>query len=164
MNKGIWIGLGLLVLLLAACGSGVNTDQPPEILYGQDVCHRCNMIINEERFAAAYWTAEGEARRFDDIGGMLAYVLESPEEVASYWVHDANTVEWLRADDAFFLLDPALQTPMGFSIAAYADKATAGTMAGDSAGVMVMDFKTLLSRLESGELELDPTKWHDHDE
>ena len=38
----------VLLLLLAGCGQAVNTDEPPKIVYGQDVCDRCGMIINEE--------------------------------------------------------------------------------------------------------------------
>ena len=64
-----WVAL----LALAGCGGAADTTQPPEILYGQDVCDECDMIISEEKYAAAYWTEEGEARRFDDVGEMLVF-------------------------------------------------------------------------------------------
>ena len=43
---------------LVACGGGGEdfANDPPEIIFGQDVCSECNMIINEANFAAAYWT------------------------------------------------------------------------------------------------------------
>ena len=99
--RRLTVALPVLVLLfLAACGQQVDTEKPPKIIYGQDVCDRCGMIVNEENFAAAYWTKTGEARRFDDIGGMLAYMNEESEEVASYWVHDFASGEWIRAEEA----------------------------------------------------------------
>jgi copper chaperone NosL len=60
-----------VAVLLVACGSEVDFDDPPDIVYGEDVCERCSMIINEARYAAAYVTEDGEAHRFDDIGGMV---------------------------------------------------------------------------------------------
>ena len=80
VRVGRWLVLCLLLLLaLAACGGGADTTQPPEILYGQDVCDECDMIISEEKYAAAYWTAEGEARRFDDVGEMLVFMADNRE-------------------------------------------------------------------------------------
>ena len=71
-NAGLWLVMCLLLALaLAACGGGADTTQPPEILYGQDVCDECDMIISEEKFAAAYWTAAGEAGRLDGGGERL---------------------------------------------------------------------------------------------
>ena len=49
-----WVAL----LALAGCGGAADTTQPPETLYGQDVCDECDMIISEEKYAAAYWTEE----------------------------------------------------------------------------------------------------------
>ena len=61
-SAAIWfITCVMLFLTLAACGGGTDTTQPPEILYGQDVCDECDMIISEEKYAAAYWTAEAPA-------------------------------------------------------------------------------------------------------
>ncbi len=149
------------VLVLASCGGGVDVAQPPEIAYGQDVCDRCNMIISEEKFAAAYWTEAGEARRFDDIGGMLAYVQDTGEEVATYWVHDVVTGEWLRADEATFVVDSGLATPMGFGVAACADPAQAEALAYGQERATVLDFAELLAALAAGTLDLDPMHGHD---
>lgn len=153
-----------LVIILAACGRNVDTDQPPPVIYGEDVCDRCNMIINEERFAAAYWTAEGEPRRFDDVGGMLAYLQENPEEeVASYWVHDVESGEWLNARDAYFVPHTAMKTPMGFGIGVYADRDQATALAEEHEAAEVITFDTLLAEVEAGELALDPRQ-HNHED
>ena len=135
----------LALLLFVGCGQAANVEEPPEIAYGQDVCERCGMIISEEKFAAAFWTAGGEARRFDDIGGMLAYNTEQSEDVASYWVHDFVSGEWIRAEEAYLVLDGDLMTPMGFGIAAFADEEQADAMAYGQEGAMVMPFAELLA-------------------
>ena len=137
--------LGAVLLLLVACGQSADTNTPPEIMYGQDVCDQCGMIISEEKFAAAYWTVDGEARRFDDIGGMFAYIAANPEEAASYWVHDITTGDWIRAEEAYYVSDSDLMTPMGFGIAACATEDQAQALAYGKENVMVMSFAKMLS-------------------
>lgn len=135
----------LSLLLLVSCSQPVDTGKAPEIVYGQDVCDRCGMIINEEKYAAAYWTKNGEARRFDDIGGMIAYIPDESEEIDTYWVHDFATGNWIRAEQAHYVLDSDLMTPMGFGIAAFAEEDQARALAHDQADVMVMPFAELLA-------------------
>jgi copper chaperone NosL len=124
------------LVLLAACGSGPNLDEPPGIRYGEDVCERCLMIINEARYAAAYVTADDEPRLFDDIGGMLAHHNETAEDVAVFWVHDYDTEEWLKAEKATYVESKGLPTPMGFGIVAFASRDRAAEWAGEQAGVV----------------------------
>jgi len=146
--------LSLVGLLVVSCSSGPNLDEPPEIRYGEDTCDRCLMIINEARYAAATVTSDGQARRFDDIGGMLAYTQETAEDVAVFWVHDFDTEEWLKAGEAYFVKSDHL-TPMGFGIVAFAEQSRAESWAGQEGG-MVMTFVELLS----GE---DQAMTHDHE-
>ena len=106
---------------------------------------RASAVILEEKFAAAYWTVDGEARRFDDIGGMFAYIAANPEEAASYWVHDITTGDWIRAEEAYYVSDSDLMTPMGFGIAACATEDQAQALAYGKENVMVMSFAKMLS-------------------
>ena len=142
----------LLLLTLTACGGGADTTQPPEILYGQDVCDECDMIISEEKFAAAYWTTDGEARRFDAVGEMLVYMAENPEATASGGVHDINSAAWLLADDAWFIMNSGLRTPMGTGIAVTADEQAARALAFDQPEATVMTFAEMVAAAEAGEL------------
>ncbi len=139
----------LVGVFTLGCQSGVQLDKPPDMRYGVDVCDQCRMIISEARFAAAYVTREGETRRFDDVGGMLLFHNERQEEVAVFWVHDYETEEWLKADQAFFVMSDALTTPMGFGIVAFADKARAEELAAQTQG-MVMTFEELVARFAGG--------------
>lgn len=137
------LAIGFVLLALAGCRQAVDINQPPKIVYGQDACDRCQMLISEESMAAAYWTTDGEARRFDDIGGMLAYQRETGEEVAAWWVHDLTTSEWLKAGDAHFVMGAGVATPMGFDIVAFADERAAAALAHGAESAMVMDFSGL---------------------
>lgn len=138
-----WAIMLTLLLVSAACAGGPDFDTPPEIRYGEDVCQRCQMIINEARFAAAYVTADGQTRLFDDLGEMLAYHDEFVEEIVVYWVHDYDTAEWAKADSAYFV-QSAEPTPMGFGLVAFTDRDRAEIWAADHAA-SVLTFDQLMA-------------------
>lgn len=153
MSKGAFLVLSvLLIALLAGCGGAESFEEPPEILYGQDVCSNCNMIISEENYASAYWTEDGEARRFDDMGEMLQFMNSNPEPRKSTWVHDLNTAEWLKAEDAWIVLNAGLMTPMGTGVVAVAHEEDARALAFEQDGAMVLTFDELMKKMEDGEL------------
>ena len=163
-------GLSFLCLLIifilpgaAGCRQAVDLQAPPEINIGQDICDECGMLIGEARFAAAYWTVDGQPRRFDDIGGMLAYHHEHEEEVATFWVHDYVTEEWMPADEATFLIDDGLQTPMGFGIIAFADADEARAHRTED-GAPLLSFAQLIERAASEALDAPGQHMHAADE
>ncbi len=149
----------LLVILLAACREEKTLEEPPEILYGQDICDECGMIINEARFAASYMTNTGKERRFDDIGGMLAYAEANQEDVYLYWVHDLNSEAWVNAHQAVFVLDQDLATPMGWGLAAFANAADAEAFVAANGG-LITTFAALQEEIKTG--ALDPAAFSDH--
>jgi copper chaperone NosL len=158
-----------LLLLLVGCQQTIDLEAPPEILYGQDVCDECNMIINDPRFAAAYVTADGEVRRFDDIGGMLSHDQKVGEAAVVYWVHDFSTEAWLDAREAYFVLDnQELITPMGWGIAAFSSESAAADYVSAHSG-SVTTYATLQEQIQSG--QIDPSQFgdnqsgdHDHEQ
>ena len=158
INKSHWntnsqlIGKHILLvafILLAACGSQVDPSQPPEIYYGEDVCSECGMIISDPRFAAAYYTTDGDSKHFDDIGGMAVHHAEHQEQIAQFWVHDFDTEQWLKADQAYFVMSDQIHTPMDFGIAAFSDEVRAMEFA-SSNNAMVMSFEAILDSFADG--------------
>lgn len=122
----------LVILVLAACAQGAAELKPPEIRYGETTCTDCNMIISDERFAAAYAYEVGTGRYqsavFDDIGDMLRYAGEHPEQtIAARYVHDYESKEWIDAVAASYVVSQDIATPMASGIAAFstADRAEA---------------------------------------
>lgn len=143
--------IGLLCLLVTGCAAGASIDDPPEILYGQDECERCRMIISDARYAAAYMTEGGEVRRFDDIGGMVLYHIENEEDVHLFWVHDFESEVWVNAEEAYFVKGRGLETPMGFGIAAFNSHSEAEEMAAEHDGD-VSTFSELMDEAAAGHL------------
>jgi copper chaperone NosL len=142
--------LSLIVLFtLSACQSQIDLDQPPDIRYGEDICEECNMIISEPRFAAAYYTGDGDARIFDDIGGMAIHHAEHQEDAAQFWVHDYKTETWIIADQAYFVMSDNLQTPMGHGVVAFSERKQAENLVSEVGG-MLMTFTEVLTSFGSG--------------
>ena len=159
----IVLGFLLATLFFAGCSQSANLDEPPEIIYGQDVCDECSMIINEERYAASYVTKTGDVRRFDDIGGMLMYDHKHQEDVHFYWVHDLDTKAWANAKEAYFVLSDDLITPMGWGVAAFATQAQADDYVAENSGV-IADFATLQQEIADGTLDPTTLSTHQHED
>lgn len=136
----------LFALVLVACASPIDPTQPPVIVYGEDVCARCGMIIADERFAAGAVVEVGrdhyEYRIFDDIGDMFVYFHDEGADlhVVSTFVHDYHSKAWINAENATFVRAESLHSPMGFGLAAFEDKAVAQSQAVSWAGE-IFDFK-----------------------
>lgn len=135
------IALSAVAWLVVGCGASSDPFAPPAIVYGEDVCDACGMIISDERFAAATIVAgpdgEPEPRRFDDVGEMFEYHADHPELAVERWyVHDHASLAWIPADRATFVRAKSLSTPMGFGVAAFADRAAAEAFAGDVGGTV----------------------------
>ena len=130
-------------VLLTACAAQDSGPQPPEIVYGQDVCDECGMLISDSKFAAGTLDLKGNAHKFDDIGGMLMYHMDHPEsQVKAYFVHDYNTQTWLRGETAFYVRSAQVNSPMYDGIAAFVDRASADAFATRVQG-MVYEFDEL---------------------
>lgn len=117
--------LGLLLLcfgVVLGCGRKPATDAPPSIRLGEDTCDECRMIISDERFAASYVTAGGETYRFDDPGEMVLSLRRRSDGMIRAWVYDYETRKPIRAEEAIFVHSPALHTPMGYGVAAFATR------------------------------------------
>jgi nitrous oxide reductase accessory protein NosL len=110
-------------LSLAGCDRQAP-DAPPAVRIGDSLCDQCNMIISDERWATATIVdgARGpEARLFDDFNCQVNHQIEHPDlGVVARWSHSHASSEWIRTEQARFLISPALRTPMGSQVAAFA--------------------------------------------
>lgn len=136
MRTAVVVLTAWIALLLAGCPDPGPGDGPPEVRYGVDPCDRCQMIISEERHAAAYVTTDGEARRFDDIGCLLEHRDASGEQVATVWLHDADGT-WVKAGEATIVRAPDAITPMGSGLFAFRDPARARAFAAERGGEVI---------------------------
>jgi nitrous oxide reductase accessory protein NosL len=113
------------------------------------------MLVSDLGSAAAYRTAGGEVRTYDDIGCLLADLADGvghDVESKAIWVHDRTDGSPLRASEAVFVRSPALHTPMSGGLAAFADADAAATFVAESGGETV-DFASMRASVEAGDTE-----------
>ncbi|MCC6190824.1 MAG: nitrous oxide reductase accessory protein NosL [Anaerolineales bacterium] len=153
-NRLVAAGALAAALLLAACRPAPSGElQPPEILYGQEMCDECGMLIDQPEFAAATLTYDGATYKFDAISDMVAYHAKHPQaQVQAWFVHDFGTEAWTRAETAFFVHSQSLVAPMGHGVAAFIDETDAQELAG-TVGASVISFDVLRAELAVAEHE-----------
>ncbi len=136
---------GLLVCALVCVGACAQADIKPQNITENDVCFRCKAAIVDKHYAAELVTKDGFVRKFDDIGCMIQYAKEKigKGNVAAYYATDFPSVQWVKADDAFFVKSDKFQTPAGGGILAFKDQAKAQALASQYQAQLV-PFKDLI--------------------
>ncbi len=142
--------LSLILLIIVSC-SNDNELKPVDIHYGQDICERCKMIISEEKFSSQIIQHDGTVYNFDDIGGMLVYILDNQidTENKKVYVKDFQSKKWLASDEAVFLNLEDINTPMDFGLVAVSDKQLAIDMISEHPGIITGSYNETLNHLRS---------------
>ncbi|MBV6439084.1 MAG: hypothetical protein DYG98_11415 [Haliscomenobacteraceae bacterium CHB4] len=114
--------LGVFTLLtFCSCAIG-----PEPIRYGMDECFHCKMTLTDKRFGAEIVTKKGKVYKFDDLNCLVNH-LESGE-IAADQIAQTVTVDFKKTgtfvdvQQAFFLHNEAIKSPMRADIASFSDK------------------------------------------
>ena len=117
MNKLALIPL-LLIGLLVGCSSA-KAAEPVSINPDVDSCARCNMGIIEKEHAAQIIMKDGTPNLYDDIGCMLSDLKENKENAEIGFVQDYQSHEWIDIEEASFVQEDNIATPMSYGIVAF---------------------------------------------
>lgn len=137
-----------VISILAACGDKEEV-KPVAINEETDICTVCNMQVVDDQFATQIILENGKSLVFDDIGCMYQWVEENAnQKIAAQFVRDYNDKNWVSKDDAIYVYNPSIITPMAYNVISFTDKADAEKFAADNEG------STLLTATE-----LDKHNW-----
>lgn len=127
--------------VVAACAPTNAEPTPPDIVYGQEVCDTCGMIISDPKFAAALVLEDGGSLKFDDLGDMFVHHMDHPNlKVRAWFVHDYDSEQWIRGETALYVASAAIKAPMGGGLVAFTDRASAEEFAHTLAEAQVLTF------------------------
>lgn len=161
-------------IVLAACGSNdeaTNDDteeiesneasaleyEPEDIDPDTDVCEICAMAIADDQHATQIILKNDRSLKFDDLGCMYEWIEENGEDdIGAKFVRDFHTEEWVLLEDATYIFDEAIDTPMAYGIISFKEQA---------------DAEDYIEENEHGDIltvdDLGDHKWemmdHDHD-
>ncbi|KEO84110.1 nitrous oxide reductase accessory protein NosL [Tumebacillus flagellatus] len=112
------IGTGLV-----GCG---NETKPVAIDEKVDKCDVCNMLVKNNQFAVEVVQKNGKAMKFDDLGCLFKWTEKNGlEQVDTQFVRDYNTQEWVKLDDATYVFDKDVVTPMAYNVISFKAKSDA---------------------------------------
>ncbi|WP_164931560.1 nitrous oxide reductase accessory protein NosL [Longirhabdus pacifica] len=122
-SKKSFMLLFVIALVLVGCSNEQELFEPEAIIEGVDICEECNMVIADDHHATQLITEEGKVYKFDDLGDMVLWKEKNTaKEINVEYVRDYNSLEWLKIEDAYFVYDASLHTPMGFGVYSFNEK------------------------------------------
>ena len=137
-----------VISILAACG-GDKKVEPVAINEETDICAVCNMQVVDNQFATQVILENGKSLVFDDVGCMYTWVKDNAnQKIDAGFVRDYNTQDWVNKDEATYVYNQSVITPMAYNVISFTEKADAEKFAADNEG------STLLTASE-----LDQHKW-----
>lgn len=112
----------LVVCLLMLSLSGFSGKPAPvDIMPEADSCATCRMSVDNLSLASELILADGDVKKFDEIGCMVNYFKAGKldkTKVRALFAKDFWTKKWLPMESAI-LLKSRFHTPMGYGILAF---------------------------------------------
>jgi copper chaperone NosL len=136
----------LITVLLPAC-----TKRPAALEYGTDACAYCGMTISDRRYGAVFVSDKGRSYKFDAVECMVGS-LAPGEKFADVTVHSFHVADYsnpglvVNAAGASYLVSPAVPSPMGANVSAFATRGGADSVRAEKGGD-VMDWTAIQEHL-----------------
>ena len=135
-----------LALLVQSC-----SHKPEKIAYGKDNCAECKMTIMDPHFGAEIVTKKGKKYKFDDMHCLAGFLNRRGVELGNIhqtlFVNYNNSDEFIKVDEAEFVVSSLLKSPMGGNAAAFKNKAEAARKAAELEGSKTTNWATLYNIL-----------------
>lgn len=126
-QKSVLLTAFTLCLAFSLIGCGQKGHEPVAINPQVDTCAECKMAVGDDSFAAELIQEDGTPHKFDDVGCLLTFVKSEGDAVknSDRYVRDLKTKEWIRMDQAFYVANSGITTPMNYNIVSFKNKADA---------------------------------------
>lgn len=126
-----------IIIVLGACGK--KEIQPVAINEDTDICEVCNMAVIDNQFATQVVMESGKSMAFDDVGCMYDWLENNNnEDISAKFVRDYNDEEWISVDEATYIHNLSVKTPMAYNVISFKDKASAEKFANENEGSQLM--------------------------
>jgi copper chaperone NosL len=140
-----------ILLLALATVTACGVREPRAIVEGQDSCDYCRMSISDARFGAQVITSTGKIHTFDSVECVAGFVaaLDADTKLTGVYVTNfANAGEFVRAEQAVYLMDGRIESPMGRRLVAFAQGTDTTRLIREHGGT-VLDWEAVQLRLDT---------------
>ncbi|RYY48017.1 MAG: hypothetical protein EOO06_11420 [Chitinophagaceae bacterium] len=136
----------LLTMLLAGC-----SYKPEKIMMGKDGCAECKMTIMDPKFGAEIVSKKGKVYKFDDVHCLAKFMerraIEMSDVGQTLFVDFNSPHDFIKVNEAEFVVSQQLKSPMGGNAAAFKNKAAANKIAATLEGSKETNWATLYNIL-----------------
>jgi copper chaperone NosL len=112
------ISLLFVVAVLSACNTG-----PRPIVFGEDSCAHCRMVLMDPKFGIEMVTPKGKTFFFDDVNCVVAYESTGQWDPADgsqlYFVDFSKPGELIPLDQCHFVQSETIKAPMASQVAVF---------------------------------------------
>src|SRR5699024_4341769 len=94
--------------------------EPEEVNPDTDVCDVCAMAVADDQYATQIVLENEKALKFDDLGCLYKWIEENgKDDIGAAFVRDFDTEEWILLEDATYVFDEEIETPMAYGIISF---------------------------------------------
>ncbi|MFN0214829.1 MAG: nitrous oxide reductase accessory protein NosL [Saprospiraceae bacterium] len=127
------------LITIPSCATG-----PEPIRYGKDNCHACKMTLTDKRFGAEIVTKKGKVFKFDDLNCLVNFIKSgevSADNIAQTLSVDfKKTGQFVDVNQAFFLENDAIKSPMRADIASFSEQKDLDAVKAEIGGGKVLNW------------------------
>ena len=106
-------------------------------------CDICQIGVTDNQFATEIILENGKALKFDDIGCMYKWMeINSDEKTKEKFVRDYDSKDWISLEDATYVYDKTITTPMAYNVISFKNKKDAESFVSNYKG-KVLSYKEL---------------------
>ena len=134
------------VLVICLCfvftivGCGKKDIEAIAVDEKNDKCDICQIGVMDNQFATEIILDNGKALKFDDIGCMYKWMDNNKnEKTKEKFVRDYNTKDWVPLEDATYVYDKTITTPMAYNVISFKDKKDAESFVSKYKGKVLSD-------------------------
>jgi len=132
-----------LCFLFTVVGCGKKETTAVAIDEKHDKCDICQIGVMDNQFATEIILENGKALKFDDIGCMYKWMEINPgEKTKEKFVRDYDSKDWISLEDATYVYDKTITTPMAYNVISFESKKDAENFVSNYKG-KVLSYKEL---------------------
>ncbi|QWI76158.1 nitrous oxide reductase accessory protein NosL [Bacillus mycoides] len=138
-----------VVLVICLCfvftivGCGKKEIEVVAVDEKNDKCDICQIGVMDNQFTTEIILESGKALKFDDIGCMYKWMeINSGEKTQEKFVRDYDSKDWVSLEDATYVYDKTITTPMAYNVISFKNKKDAESFVSNYKG-KVLSYKEL---------------------
>lgn len=125
MRKYVTI-LTIILLVALSAGCGAAKFEAAAIDENADKCVVCNMQVADNEFATQIVLKDAKVLKFDDLGDLFVWKKRNGvEQIGARFVRDFNSKEWIALENATYVYDKTIRTPMAYGVVSFKEKSDA---------------------------------------